>query len=198
MINHKACEISFDLDCPIQIASGSGDLVDAKSITFRKPNRQTGPIFQNLLSMFNVAMTKQMSEMKSIASEEEVEKAQQLVREKQAKAEAESAMQSILNVTFEEVMEEVDGMIMMATSMEFDFEKGYRLFDKIILSSDRGHVICELGGKKLTDGMLDKVDYQDMLRMLMVYISFFGKPVRAGTTNDSDKQPESVSPATEV
>jgi len=198
VINHKACEISFDLDHPIQIASGSGDVVDAKTVLFRKPNRQTGPLFQNLVSMFNRAMTKQMLEMKSMASEKELEDAQKLVKSKQEKAEQSTALQSILDVTFEEVMEEVEGMTMMATSIEFDFEKGYRLFDKILLSADRGHIICELGGKKLTDGMLDKIDYQDMLKMLLVYIAFFGKPVKAGTTKDSDKQPESALQATEV
>ena len=60
MINNKACEISIDLDYPIQIASGSGEVVDAKEVLFRKPNRQTGPIFQNLVAMFNRAMNKQM------------------------------------------------------------------------------------------------------------------------------------------
>ena len=71
MINNKACEISFELDYPIEIAS-EGDLDNVSTILFRKPNRQTGPIFQNLASMFNRAMTKNMMEMKSLASEEDI------------------------------------------------------------------------------------------------------------------------------
>lgn len=198
MINNKACEISFDLNYSIQIASGSGGVVEVKSILFRKPNRNTAPLFQNLVSMFNRAMQKSMMEMKSIASEEEIDQAKKLNRDKEAKAEAKTAMESILEVTIEEIMEEVQGMTAMASSMDFDFEKGFRIFDKLILNHDRGHVICELGGKQLTDAMLDKMDYQDSMKMLLVYLAFFGKPAKSGTMSDSDKPQDSVSPATEV
>ena len=197
MINNKTCEISFELDFPIQIAR-EGSLEDTTSVLFRKPNRQTGPLFQNLASMFNRAMTKNMMEMKSLASEEDIEKAESLAKAKQAEADATPIMKSILDVTYEDVIEEVEGMTAMASSMDFDFEKGFKLFEKMLLSSDKRHVICEIGGQKLTDGMLDKLNYQDYLKMLLVYLAFFGKPVRSGTTNASDKPLESVSPATEV
>lgn len=198
MINNTTCEISFDLDFPITIASGSGDVEPAKSITFRKPNRQTGPIFQNLASMFNRAMQKSMMEMKSMASEDEIQEAEQINKAKQEKAEGDSVLKSITEITIEEVMEEVGGMTAMVTGTDFDFEKGFKLFYKMLLSSDKRHVICELDGRKLTDGMLDQIHYQDHLKMLLVYICFFGKPVKSGTMNDSDKQQESPSPVTEV
>lgn len=198
MINNKTCEITFELDFPILIASGSGDQEEVSSITFKKPNRQTGPMFQNLVSMFNRSMQKQMMEMKSMASEEEIEEAQQINKAKQEKTEGDSLLKSILDITIEEVMKEVDAMSEMVTGTDFDFEKGFKIFEKMLLSSDKRNVICELGGKKLTDGMLDQIHYQDHLKMLLVYICFFGKPVKSGTTKDSDKQSDSDTPVTEV
>lgn len=199
MINNKTCEITFELDFPIIITvMGSGTQEEASSITFKKPNRQTGPIFQNLAAMFNRAMQKQMMEMKALASEEDIEEAQQINKAKQDKVEDEPVLKSILDVTLEEVMEEVESMTGMVTGTDFDFAKGFKLFEKMLLSSDKRNVICELGGRKLTDGMLDQIHYQDHLKMMLVYICFFGKPVKSGTTKDSDKQPESPTPATEV
>lgn len=198
MINNKTCEISFDLDFPIEIASGSGDEESVSQILFRKPNRQSGPLFQNLVSSFNRAINKSMMEMKALASVEEIEDAQQKALAKQEKIDDVPILKSILDVTLEEILKEAVELTALVTGSDFNFEKGYKLFFKMLLSVDKRYTMCELGGKKLTDAMLDRIDYQDHLKMMVVYISFFGKPAKSGTTTDSDKQLESPMPAREV
>lgn len=190
-IDIKSCEITFDLDTPVEV-SREGGFIPAQAITFRKPNRKSGPMFQNLVSMYNRAVTGQMAMLADVAPPEELEKAKANAEAKKNEKEETDGIKSLQNITSADIEEEVEGMLVMSSAMDFDFEKGQKLFDKILLSGDKRYAVCSLAGKPITDTNLDHIDYQDQIKMMMVYISFFGKPAKSGTTKDSELPPESA------
>lgn len=190
-IDIKSCEITFDLDTPVEV-SREGGLVQAVSVTFRKPNRKSGPVFQNLVSMYNRAVTEQMSLLADIAPPEELEKAKAEALAKKNDKEDADGIKSLQNIKSADIEEEVEGMLVLSAAMNFDFEKGQKLFDKILLSGDKRYAICSIGGQPLRDAHLDDIDYQDQVKMMLIYISFFGKPAKSGTTKDSKSQQESA------
>lgn len=197
-INHEACEITFDLDTPIEVHKDKEGQVTETKVLFKKPNRKTGPIFQNLASMYSRAMMSQMAMLKNAASPEEIETATAEAKAKEEEQQKADALTTIRNVKAEDIEKEVEGMLVMTSGTDFDFEKASRLFDKIIYTTNQKFITCEIGGTALKDGVLDRIDYQDYNKMMMVYIAFFGKPVKAGTTSESETQPESATQVTEA
>jgi hypothetical protein len=142
--------------------------------------------------MFNVAMIQSQNLLKDMATEEQIEEAR-IINEKRAEeSNMDSPLKSLQNITFEEIMDEVDGLLAMMATASFDFKKGYALFDKMLLGGDKRSYICYVGDKPVTDGILDRIDYRDYKKMLVVYIVFFGKPVKSGTTKDSAQLQDSA------
>jgi hypothetical protein len=184
-INIKACEIEFELDTSVNIAVGGGR-ADVVSVLFKKPNMVKAPFFENLCSMFHRAMTKNILMMQELATDDQLEEAE-AINNKKLEAEANiPAIKSLENITVEDIEEEVEGFLGMLTTMDFDYERGYKLLFKILISNDKRYTPCLIGGQKATEQILEQLDYQDAKRMLVTYISFFGKPAKSGTPKDSE------------
>lgn len=190
MINIKACEIEFELDTPVEI-SREGDTREVTNVLFKQPNRRVAPLYEELVSSFNVALMKGSALFKDMATDEQLAEAKRN-SESDAGGEAPSPIKSLRDITFEEIMDEVDGLITATSTMEFDYDKAYKLFDKILLGGDKRSNVCKIGGKDITDGLLDRISFRDYKKMLVVYIVFFGKPVKSGTIKELEQPQDSA------
>jgi hypothetical protein len=197
VINNQACEVSLELEQPIEIRGEGGQPILAKTVHFKKPTRTSGPIFQRIASMITRAMMGSMALVESVTSKEEIAKAKERAERLNQTKSKEGVITSLENITEEELDSEVEGMIAMFSTLDVDFEKLQQLFDRMLLSGSRS-TICTIGGMPLTDGMLDKLDYQDYLKMMAVYVSFFGKPAKSGTKKESEMPSESALSVTEL
>ena len=200
MINIQACEITFELDTPVTI-SRNGDVTEVSEVTFYKRSPRVFGLYKSLQGLWNKASTRYFSEMKDIMDEEEIEKAKAEAVRKQEEATNEGikgAIKSLDSITFEDIMEEVDGMMALFDQMEIDAEKMRTIFNKILLSSDKRWTSCAIGGKPISDGIIDKIDYFDYFKMIMVYIAFFAKPVKSGQKKQSDQPSVLAMPAKEL
>lgn len=196
-INNEACEISFELETSIKISAG-GSLIDAKTIKFRQPNRKTGPFFWKLASMFNSAVQRTTTKFFETMDDYDKGKAQSQAEESKKNTEV-IAMDSLQNITVEKFEEELGFLNeMIIPTMEFDYEKSEKLFTKVLMGGKSISEICFLGGQGLTETHLDKIGYQDFKKMMVIYISFFAKPVKSGRKKDSEMQSESPISAMEV
>lgn len=196
-ITSKACEISFELDHSVEVRGEDG-LMEANLITFQQPTRKTAPLFQNLVSMFTRSFTESLNKMSGI-SPEALEQAQELVNEENIRIQNEALNDGApKDIQEETIEEEVENTLALMTTLDFDFEKGFALFDRIILSGGVRSKTCSIGGVPLTEAILDRVNYRDYYKMLAVYLSFFGKPAKSDTPNDSSRPSESATPVVEV
>ena len=196
-ITTKACEISFELDHPIEVRR-EGGLQDVSMITFQQPTRKTAPLFQNLAGMFTRALTQYIDSVSAV-DEETINEAREELNQEMIEEGNKSLSGEAPNEIKEETIEnEVENLLMIMTSLDFDFEKGFKLFDRIILSGGTRSKACSVGGVPLTDTILDRVNYRDYYKMLAVYLTFFGKPAKSDSQNDSSRQQDCAMPVTEV
>lgn len=182
MIDVKKGEISFKLDHPIKIAKDGGmEMVD--DIEFTQPTRRQAASFEVLASLYSTALMKSAGLFKDLASEEDIQKATAKAEEKKGKPV--NAQGELEEITYEGVMEEVEGFLGMLANLEFDFEKAYKIFEKMICYDGR-FCICKIGGIPFKESWLDQINYRDYKKMMAVYITFFGESVKSGTTKDSE------------
>lgn len=202
MIDIKACTIEIGLDFPVEV-SREGGFSPVDKIKLKMPNRRVQAMFESLCAMSNRSMVMNSAAMEKLSDPEEVAAAKATVEAENNKKLAEQnkipAIKSMENITFEEVMEETDQISSLLGISEFDFEKAYKLFDRMLLNNgDVRTTICLIDDKPITDVHLDKMSPGDYKKILVAYICFFGKPAKSGTTKDSSEQQGSCSLATVV
>jgi len=181
MINCEACEVSFDINNSIEVRGEGGSIIEVTEVLFKKPTRSSGPIFQKMVSMINRGMISSMAIMESVANKDEVAKAKKNAEGSLVEEQNKPLIQSIEEMTEESLLEEVEGIEMLFSTMDIDFEALDKLFSRMLFGGQVRSSIASIGGVPMTEAMLDKMDYSDYVKMIAVYFSFFGKPAKSGT-----------------
>lgn len=196
-VNIEACEISFDLDQPIEIAR-EGNLVESKRITFKQPSFRAMPIYQNLLKLYNRAIMASMEQIETMVGKIELEKVREKALEEQKKGKTISAKESLEKITNKSVTEEVEGTLEIMASIDLDWEKVTEFFKRMLFPNSGISEICSIGGIPFKLVHLEKVFYQDFIKLVVVYLVFFAKPVKTGTQKESELPSEYAGQAKEV
>lgn len=193
-VNIEEGTIEFDLDFPVDM-SKDGKVIKGKTILFKQPNRKTAPLFENLVGMYQDSMSNVLTYIDKIAPEQ-AEKLKDKVADGPKGVEVDSEAE-LNKITLKSIMEEVESNSGVINGLGLDFEKAYKIFEKMMLAASK-MATCFIEGIGMKEVIYERIDYRDLKKMLLVYITFFSKPVKSDTGIDSGQQSDSLKGATEL